>query len=115
MLYTDEKFDYSLEKCMWKHSEEWKKIFFNTLTVKISLLSVQSRIKPKEVDIEGIIMDVVSDAIQVFDKYLTNIKGYKKITIEDEYNGTDTTLYQNIDYQVLLSPFEDFFYNIEVK
>ena len=115
MLYTDEKFDYTLEKCMWKHSEEWKKIFFNTLTVKISLLSVQSRIKPKEVDIEGIIMDVVSDAIQVFDKYLTNIKGYKKITIEDEYNGTDTTLYQNIDYQVLLSPFEDFFYNIEVR
>jgi len=115
MLYTDEKFDYSLEKCMWKHSEEWKKIFFNTLTIKISLLSVQGRIKPKEVDIEGMLMDVVNDAIQVFDKYLINTKGYKKIAIEDEYDGTDTTLYQNIDYQVLLSPFEDFFYDIEVK
>lgn len=115
MLYTDEKFDYSLERCMWLHSEEWKKIFFNALTIKISLLSAQRRVKPKEVDIEGMLMDVVNDAIQVFDKYLTNIKGYKKIAIEDDYDGTDTTLYQDIDYKVLLSPFEDFFYDVEVK
>lgn len=115
MLYSDKNFHYDLEQCIWKHSEEWKKMFFNTLTVKISLLSVQGRVKPKEVDIEAMLMDVVNDTIKVFDKYLVNIKGYHKVAYVDEYDGSDTTLYQDIDYKVLFKPFDSFLTNIEVK
>lgn len=107
MYYLDEKNRYSLEECMFKHSEEWKKIFFNVLTVKIVLLvNSKRRMKLKEVDIHGMILDVVNEAIPVFDRFLCN-KGYKKVACINEY--------EDIDYKIILAPFAGFFDRIEVK
>lgn len=115
MYYSDEKFGYSLEECMFKHSEEWKKIFFNVLTVKIVLLvNSKRRMKLKEVDIQGMMLDVVNEAIPVFDRFLCN-KGYKKVACIDEYDGSDIDQYEDIDYKIILAPFAGFFDGIEVK
>ena len=116
MYYLDEKFGYSLEECMFKHSEEWKKIFLNVLTVKIALLANSKRkMKLKEVDVQGMILDVVNEAIPVFDKFLYNNKGYKKVACIDEYDGSDVDQYEDIDYKIILAPFAGFFDGIEVK
>lgn len=116
MLYSDGKYSYTLEKLMHIHSEEWKQILFNVLTIEIAVLANnKKRIKLKEVDIEGITSDIAEKAIFSFDKFLVNTKEYTKEPILDEYDGTDITLYQDIDYKVMLAPFEDFFNNIEVR
>lgn len=115
MLYHKDKQSYDLEKCIWRHSEEWKEIFFNVMQTKIALLGNSERMKLKEVDIEGIVLDTVNEAISVFDKFLINTKGYKKYSVIDPYDGTDTTLEQDIDYKILLSPFDGFFDKIEVR
>lgn len=116
MNYTDGQFHYGMEQLIWKHSEEWSKILFNVLKVKIALLyKEEKRVKPKEIDIEREILDVVNDAIPIFDKYLINIKGYEKYPVIDMADGTDIELIQKIDYKVLLCPFQGFFDMIEVR
>ena len=116
MLYVDNHFTYNLEDCIWRHSEEWKKILFNVLTVKIALLAnSEQRMKLKEVDLHGMMLDVVNDAVPIFDKFLTNVKSYRKVPCIDEYDGTDTELYQDVDYKVMLHPFKGFFDSVEVR
>lgn len=116
MLYVDEKFSYSLEECMWKYSEDWKKILFNVLKVKIAVLAnKKERMKLKEVDLYGMTLSVINEALPIFDKFLVNIKGYTKQPMIDEYDGTDITLQQEVNYKVLLHPFDGFFDEIEVK
>ena len=116
MLYSTNNGLYNMEQCILIHSEEWKNIFLNTLIIKIATLSTsQEKVKLKEVDIHGETLNVVNEALSIFDKFLTNTKEYEKIPIIDGDTGEDVDLYQNIDYKVLLSPFDGFFDNIEVK
>lgn len=116
MLYCNDRGSYNLEECIKLYANEWQQILFNVMKVKIALLSnSKHRIKLKEVDIEGIVLEIINDAVSIFDKFLTNTKEYKKYPIIDGYDGTDITLEQNIDYRYMLSPFRDFFDKIEVR
>ena len=116
MYYSDGEFLYNMEKMMWKHSEEWQRILFNVLKVRIALLANrQQRIRPQDIDIHGVMLDIIDDAIPIFDKFLISVKGYTKYPIIDAYNGEEISAEQDIDYKILLSPFKNFFTNIEVK
>lgn len=116
VYYHKDNQTYNLEQCIWKHSEEWKTIFFNVLQIKVAVLAnKKERMKLKEIDIHGMALDVVNEALPVFDKFLTNIKNYKKYATIDPYDNTDITLEQEVDYKVLLHPFDGFFDKLEVK
>ena len=118
MEYTDGTFHYSIEDLIWKHSEEWSEIFTNILKVKIALLynKEKQHVKPKEIDVHKIILDIVNEAIPVFDKYLVRIKGYEKYSIIDANDPTyDDTLIQSIDYEKVFIPFKGLFNEIEVR
>ena len=116
MYYTDGKFLYNMEKMMWKHSEEWQKILFNVLKVRIALLAnKQQRIRPQDIDIQGVMIDIIDDAIPIFDKFLVSIKGYEKIPFIDGDTGEEINFRQEIDYKILLNPFKNFFTSIKVE
>lgn len=116
MYYTKKNFLYSIEEMMWKYSKEWERILFNVLKVRIALLAnKQERVRPQDIDIQGVVLDIVNDAIPIFDKFLTSIKGYDKMRVIDEFDGEEIDVEQYIDYKVLLFPFENFFDKIEVK
>lgn len=116
MLYAKDDELLEMENCILKYQEEWKNIFLNMLTIKLAALSNSNKeIKIKEIDIQGEVLVVVDEALSIFDNFLTNTKKYEKIPIIDGDIGEDTTLYQTIDYKVILSPFDGFFDNIEVK
>lgn len=116
MYYYDGKQSYTLELCMDKHYEEWKECFFNVLKINIALLySKQERVRPQDIDIEGVASQVIYEAIDLFDKFLVNIKGYTKYPMNDIHDGTDTTLFQDVNMMSALWPFKHLFKDIEVK
>lgn len=118
MHYTDGKFSYDMQDLIFRHSEIWNEIFINVLKVKIALLynKEKQHVKPKEIDVHKIVLDIVNETIPIFDKYLVQIKGYEKYGIFDVNDPTyDDTLIQSIDYKEIFYPFKGLFDKIEVR